>query len=148
MTTIAFAKKVLASDSRLTEKNFVWTDKCKKIWRLSDGSLFGSSGDNEAGLLLLDALKKNRKPNIPQDREMKAIHVRPDGKIYLFEGYIWDRWPEDYAAIGSGMKYALAALRIGADAVTAVKAGIAMDVHSGGRVQVVRLRPKKKQCTT
>lgn len=140
MTTIAYANGILASDSRLTEKSVVLTDRCKKIWRLKDGSLFGSSGDNEAGLMLLDALKRNIKPAIPNDREMWGVRITTSGHIYVFEGHVWDRWPEKIVALGSGKKAALAALRCGADAVTAVKIGIAMDVYSGGRVQTLKLK--------
>ena len=141
MTTIAYKDGILACDSRLTLKSMVCTDRCKKIWRLKDGSLFGARGDNEAGLLLLDGLQKNKKPRIPQDAFFEAIKVTLKGEIYFYVGWeLWDRWPEDFVAIGSGGKYAKAAMLNGADAVAAVKTGIAMDVYSGGEVQTLKLR--------
>lgn len=144
MTTIAFARGILASDSRITEKQMVWSDKCKKIWRLKDGSLFGASGSDEPGMRLLESLKKGQPyPKISEDEEFNALHIMPDGKIFFTEGTIWTRWYEPYAAIGSGKRYALTALHLGFDAVTAVKSGIKMDVHSGGRIQVLKLSGKK-----
>lgn len=137
MTTIAYRLGVLASDSRLTDGDKVATDKCKKIWRLPDGSLFGASGENEPGLLLLRALQNGR--SIPDlgDVQMNAIRVMPNGRIYVSEGKVWDRWPERYIAIGSGALYARAAMLNGANAAQAVKTGIKCDAHSGGRVQRV-----------
>jgi ATP-dependent protease HslVU (ClpYQ) peptidase subunit len=143
VTTIAYRDGVLASDSRLTLGEVICTDKCKKIWRLADGGLFGASGNNESGLIVLKALQKDT-PLPKLDGEMYAIHIRPNGRIYVSEGRLWDHWPEAFIACGSGQQAALAAMRSGADAVTAVKAGIALDVYSGGRVQKLELKRKRK----
>jgi ATP-dependent protease HslVU (ClpYQ) peptidase subunit len=143
MTTIAYRDGVLASDSRLTFDSAVSTDKCKKIWRLKDGALFGASGNNEAGLMVLKALQKDT-PLPKLEGDMCAILIRPNGRVYYSDGRLWDHWPEKFIAIGSGGSYALAAMRSGADVVTAVKAGIAVDIYSGGRVQVLKLGRKRK----
>ena len=140
MTTIAYRDGILASDSRLTFKSNVTTDKCKKIWRLSDGTLFGASGDNEGGLALLKALKDGREIGPKSDREFCGVRIIPKGRIYTTEGLVWARWPEPFIAIGSGGKYARAAMLAGASAVEAVRIGIASDVYSGGRVQTLRLK--------
>jgi ATP-dependent protease HslVU (ClpYQ) peptidase subunit len=142
VTTIAYARGVLACDSRLTEGEVIATDRCKKIWRLKDGSLFGSAGDNESGLLLLTSLKKNH-PLPKFDRDLEAIRVFPNGQIFMTEGLVWDRWPETFIAVGSGGKFARAALLAGATAAEAVKVGIAMDVYSNGRVQTLKLKVKR-----
>ncbi len=142
MTTIAYKDGVLASDSRLTYNEFICTDKCKKIWRLKDGTLFAASGDNEGGLAALNALTKGL-PLPKSDREYTAVRILPKGQIYSTDGALWVRWPEKFIAIGSGGKYAAAAMRAGADAKSAVKIGIASDVYSGGRVQNLRLQKRK-----
>ena len=146
MTTIAYRDGVLASDSRLTQGEWIWTDKGKKITRLRDGTLFGSSGDHEGSLILEAALKEgNLFPELPEDsKDVHAIRVTPDGKVWFFEGYKWDRVPEGFVAIGSGRQAAMAILRYGGSAVDAVKAGIASDVFSGGKVQTVRLRKHER----
>ncbi len=133
----------MASDSRLTLGEEICTNKCKKIWRLSDGGLFGASGNNESGLIVLKALQKDM-PLPKLEGEMYAVHIRPNGRIYVSEGRLWDHWPEKFIAFGSGGAAARAALLSGADAVMAVKAGIALDVYSGGRVQKLELKRKRK----
>jgi ATP-dependent protease HslVU (ClpYQ) peptidase subunit len=144
MTTIAYRDGVLASDSRLTFVDYVCTDKCIKVWALPDGTLFGASGDNEGGLALLKSLRAGEPMKTEVDSDFTAIRILPKGQIFITEGKLWDRWPERFVAIGSGGKYALAAMRSGADAVTAVKAGIALDIYSGGRIQQVKLKRKPK----
>lgn len=139
MTTIAYKDGILASDSRLTIEDNVQTDKCKKIWRLADGTLFAASGDNEGGLLLLAALRAGRELGAKSDRAFDAIRILPKGRIFVTEGLVWSRWPEKWVAIGSGAKYARAAIMAGAGAHDAVKIAIGLDPHSGGRVQQLRL---------
>lgn len=138
MTTIAYRNGILASESRLTEKSFVWTDRCKKIWRLPDGSLFGASGENDGGELLLRAMRDG-KEKMPELSHTKGLHIKKDGSIWIFEGEIWVEWPEEFAAIGSGKRYAMAAMKAGADAPTAVRIAKEMDVYSGGEVQSLAL---------
>lgn len=144
MTTIAYSRGVLASDSRLVEGEYIVSDRCRKIWRLRDGSLFGAAGENEPGLRLFEALRKNQPfPKFADDVEMTAVHIKPNGHIYFTEGTAWTRWLEPYITLGTGMPPALAALRLGRDAVSAVRMGIAGDPYSGGRVQKLSLRRKR-----
>lgn len=144
MTTIAYRDGVLASDSRLTLKQVVQTDRCKKIWRLPDGGLFGASGNNEAGLLILKAMLRDLPlPKITE--EVHAVHIRPNGRIYVSEGALWEHWPEPFVTLGSGGKFARAVLIASdAGAADAVRAGIALDVYSGGRVQQLKLKRKHR----
>lgn len=139
MTTIAYRDSIIASESRVTEKDFIWTDKQKKIWRLDDGSLFGGAGDHEGCILLLEAVKKNKK-KMPKDLEdTRGLHVWKDGSIWLFEGFVWHQWHEPYVSIGSGKKYAIAAMKAGANAIEAVKIATECDVYSGGKIQALSL---------
>lgn len=145
MTTIAYKDGVMAGDQRLssTDTGHIWTDKCRKVFKLRDGSIFGGAGDDDATIQLLAALKKGfLAPKIEGD--VDAIHVTPDGKVFLWSGTRWCKWHSPFAAIGSGKRNAITALRLGHDAVTAVKEGIANDVFSGGRVQTVKLKRKAK----
>lgn len=118
-------------------------DKCRKVFKLPCGGLFGASGDAEPGDMLLDMLRqhgfKKQLPKVKDADDYCALYIAPTGAIWMTEGARWNRWPLPYAAIGTGSKCALPVLRLGHDAVTAVKAGIAGDVYSGGRVQTVRL---------
>lgn len=142
MTTIAYRDGVLAGDTRVTDDSgHVWTDKCKKVFRIKDGSLVGVSGDMEPGELLLDALRAGvTEFKLPADSDINAIRVLADGRLFISEGEAWTLWPEPYAAIGSGKRCALTALRMGYSAREAVRQGIAGDSYSGGRIISVKLK--------
>src|SRR5512139_1512849 len=95
MTTIAYRDKILASDSRVTIKDYIDGDNEKKIWRLRDGSLFGTSGDVSGGYRLLEMLKqqlKSKKLVLPSYyiKGTRAIFVTPKGKIFYYEGGFWE----------------------------------------------------------
>jgi 20S proteasome alpha/beta subunit len=145
MTTIAYRDGVLAGDTRETDEDMIWNDCTRKVWRLKDGTLYGGAGDAEGCTLLLEALRKgNLLPEMPESaKDVSAIRVTPDGKVYFYEGFTWRRMKEGYLAIGSGRKPALALLRYGASAVDAVKGAMSIDMYSGGRVKTVKLRKLK-----
>lgn len=147
MTTIAYRRGVLASDSRVTmveqgESPYITSDKEKKIWRLPDGRLFAAAKGCEDGIRLYDLMRKSQKkwPSLKLE-DINAICIDTDGSIHFYEGTIWQRVKEPWIAIGSGSRVgAIPALMAGASAIDAVKIGIRCDPYSGGRVQVLRLR--------
>lgn len=137
MTTIAYRDRLLVSESRLTEKNFIYSDTCQKLWKLEDGSLFGSSGSDDGGHMLLAAMQNGDK--IPELVGTKALHVKRDGTVWLYEGAIWTPWTDEFVAIGSGKRFAMAAMHAGANAIEAVNIAKKCDVYSGGENQVLVL---------
>lgn len=141
MTTIAYKDGILAGDGRITEGDHIYTDKCVKVFRLKDGSLFGGAGDSEGDALVLQAVREGvLLPELPADCTVTCVRVTLDGKVHVFEGKHWEEWCEPFIAIGNGKPYALTALRLGFSAKTAVKMGIAGDVHSGGKITSVKLK--------
>lgn len=148
MTTIAYRDKVMAGDGLVSDDTgHIWTKNCVKVWRLSDGSLFGTAGDSEAGHrlhLAAEAAAANgnaqglKFPHFADGIDVAALLVTPDGKIWLSEGSAWEQWPDDYAAIGNGRRCALTALRLGHTVKEAVQAGIEGDCFSGGLITVVQ----------
>jgi ATP-dependent protease HslVU (ClpYQ) peptidase subunit len=145
MTTIAYRDGVIAADSRVTIKDFVDSNNDKKIYRLSDGSLFGASGDLVGGLKLLDLLKatlKAKKFVIPNAnvKSTKALFITPYGTPFYYEAGYWEkRKKNEYLGIGTGGKYALAAMDAGADAITACRIGAKRDIYSGGTIRWLEL---------
>ncbi len=143
MTTIAYRKGILASDGRVTTKDFIDSETDRKIWRLSDGSLFGTSGDYMGGLRLLRLLKECLKlekfvlPDISL-KSTRALFITKHGN-WFFEQCTWEKRKDDYLAIGSGGKYAMAAMDAGADAISAVKIGMKRDIYSGGKLRWLEL---------
>jgi hypothetical protein len=116
-------------------------ERARKVFRLRDGRLFGAAGLSEEGMLLLDTLKQGQPT--PKLDGVSALLVHPNGKLEYYEGLRWGRVTgADYAAIGNGASYALGALAHGATAIEAVRIGIRLDTHSGGRVQSVSLKGK------
>jgi 20S proteasome alpha/beta subunit len=149
MTTIAYTKGVMAGDSFLTDDDLIWHRKCRKVFKLRDGSLYGGAGDSENCMIMLDALKKGiMVPSLPvhgsDGSDIHAVRVTKDGEIFFFEGHRWCHVPEPYIAVGSGRKAALALLRYGATAVEAVKGAIWVDPFSGGRVTTVSLKASRR----
>jgi len=142
MTTIVYSAGVLASDTLLTSGSTKLPEIARKVFRLRDGRLFASSGQNEDGLLVLDALKNGKPP--PRTKGVLAILVHPNGRLEYYEGKRWSRiHGADFIAIGQGAAYALGALACGATATEAVRVGMRFDTHTGGRVQSVRLKKRK-----
>jgi hypothetical protein len=119
------------------------SERGRKVFRLRDGRLFASSGRVEEGLMLLDALR-NGEPT-PKCPGVRALLVHPNGRLEGYEGKRWSRIVgAEYAALGSGSPYALGAMAVGASAIQAVRAGIRHGALSGGRVQYVSLKKKRK----
>lgn len=147
MTTIAYHRGVLASDGRVTmveagESSYIVSDKCQKIWRLRDGRLFAAAKGCEDGLRLLALMQKSKGgwPTVKCE-DINAFVVDLKGKIHFYEGNLWQDHDKPWIAIGSGSRVgALPALMAGADAITAVKIGIACDPFSGGRIHSLTLR--------
>jgi 20S proteasome alpha/beta subunit len=142
MTTIAYKDGILAGDTRLTDDSgYIWSDNCRKVFKLPDGSLFAAAGDSEGGELLLKSLRGEKDvPELESDMDITAVRITPSGELFLTEGATWTRWHEPYVAIGSGKRAALAALQLGSNAVVAVRIGMKGDCYSGGRVQTVKLK--------
>lgn len=149
MTTITYRDGVLASDSRETSTNgevgddgYVVNDRCKKVYRLPDGRLFAAAHATEDGERLLLALRNNQTP--PALEDVCALLINHDGTVLMYEGHIWIKQHGPYFAIGSGARFALGAMKVGASAVKAATVGAAMDPYSGGPIQVLKLRRKRR----
>jgi ATP-dependent protease HslVU (ClpYQ) peptidase subunit len=106
---------------------------------MPDGSLLGITS-NQVGMP--EAFKDwiaagaDRDAVMPAGPCLTALHVLPDGSVYLYsDGYIPAGPLEDETfTIGSGRKYALGAIHAGADAYEAVEIAIACDVWCAGPI--------------
>jgi len=149
VTIVAYRDGVLASDSRVTINDFIDSDTCKKIYRLSDGSLLGLAGNHGTAFVLENLLRewvKSNKGRLPPGpfKKVEAIFVRPDKTVWVY-GAGWEKWGyKTPVAIGNGMLVATGAMDTGATAKEAVKATIKRNIYCGGRVQVLKLKPKGK----
>ena len=110
---------------------------CRKVFKLADGRLYGGANASEDIIRLQQALEKGQPP--PKLDDIAGLLIDRRGRIWLYEGNIWQRISGKYYAIGSGAICALSAMDAGASAIEAVRIGIKRDVFSGGKVMSVRL---------
>lgn len=141
MTTIAYRDGVLAADQLLTRNDIVIGLRTK-IFRLKSGDLVAGCGNSGAVATLrgwYDAGAKGVQPEAPNSA---LVVFQCDGGILIFEAghsHRLDRSAAAFHAFGSGNEIALGAMAAGATAEQAVAAAIALDVYSGGRVDILTL---------
>jgi len=68
-----------------------------------------------------------------------VLMVKPNGELFLAEDGLYFSGPIqcEYHAVGSGAKYALGAMAVGASAAQAVEVAARFDPHCGGAVLVM-----------
>lgn len=150
MTTITYRAGVMCSDSQATRGDFIDNKNTTKVYEVG-GSLIGISGNAISAKKFVDWFADMTEHSTAQEAfpyvnvtlpeklvedDFHALVVYPDQTAYEFFGC--DNvieCSEEYAAVGSGMLYALCAMDAGADAEEAVKVAIKRDVYSGGEIQ-------------
>lgn len=146
MTTIAYRAGIMAGDGRETIQNdehsswYTLQNACRKVIKLKDGSIFGGAHGSESIARLEDALRKGLHP--PKLEDIAGLLVDPKGRMWLYEGNVWQRVKGRYYAVGSGSIIAFAAMDAGATAIEAVTIAARRDPFSGGKVTAVRLKRK------
>lgn len=155
MTVIAVRDGVVASDSRVTIDtdaggSRMW--RCQKLYKIPEmGVVIGVAGDGFAALRFVDwyrtkTKRKRKKPDVDLvtgEADFCALVMHKGGKV---EEY--DKWcvpeeielePGEFYAIGSGVKVALGAMEMGADAARAVEITCKFDPYCAPPVVVVKL---------
>lgn len=143
MTTVAFSKGTLAADTQMT---FGDSSKARvsKIVRLADGSLFATAGSIRPGAKLkewaMGGFDPAKRPKFGPKAEVEALHIKPDGTIWYYDGSaIPDKLEDKFYAIGSGGAYALAAMACGRSAARAVKIAARFDSGTSEPVESISL---------
>lgn len=143
MTTIVYRDGVMAADRRAYAGDKQPIGEKTKVHRLADGSLFGASSSKVGAVDKFRRLVEERGIGGSFDaaHPVQAILVRPDGSIFYFHEEDTFTGPLEAAfiAIGSGDRFALGALKMGATAARAVEVAIECDVWSGGGIDVLSL---------
>lgn len=141
MTTIVYRDGVLVSDSRVSYGSTIIPGRVKKIERLSNGALYGFSGSVEIGEIMRRRVGKASDEMLPLEDEVdlrgeafEALIIQPDGSVLCFENRTWMEFDCPYIAMGSGKDFAYGALHMGASAKQALKAAMAHDPGTGGRM--------------
>lgn len=84
--------------------------------------------------------KKKDRPELSQ-MNFSALHVMPDGSAYFYINSFNPSGPvlDDYFAIGSGERYALGAMAMGANAFNAVSVALRLDPWTDGEINVLQM---------
>ena len=143
MSVVVYHKGVMAADSRAYSGSAHPAGNKLKIHRLKDGSIVGITS-NQVGMpeAFVEWLNNggSRDDLMPASPSLSAIVVSPSGDIALYDdGYTPSRVWGDTFTIGSGRKYALGAIAMGADAKRAVEVAIEHDLWCGGPITSLAL---------
>lgn len=134
MTTIAWDGKTLAADT-LAVSGGGLKRTAEKIFRLTDGRLYGGSGEYQEVLLVRDWLNGGTKPDKLDDFSGLLIDgtrsYRIESKCVLMP------IAESFHAVGSGRDFALSAMYIGRSAREAVELAMRFDAWTGGEITVL-----------
>lgn len=150
---------MLVADGRGTSGALIVEDDAKKIVKLN-GMVKGENAlaIGLAGVVgyedeIIEALLSGEMSHLPHELDYSGIVITDKGAYSLFSKLYDDDEPSDgmilpgtlyrdtgNIVIGSGMVAAHSALKLGLDAVGAVKHAITMDIYSGGKITKMRLR--------
>lgn len=136
MTTIATDGNSMAGDGRVTCNGAIVDEKCHKVHRLNDGGIAGFCGGLTDGFAFIEWLHTGgNKPSLSEGFE--GLIVTPVGNVIYFDEKCHPAPQPAPYAIGSGYKFALAALDFGKTPQEAVKYAMKRDSGTGGRIRVI-----------
>jgi hypothetical protein len=147
VTIIAYRAGVLAADRRCTHNGGVAFNVRKVFRRASDGALVGGSGVagvSDAWIRWFLEGETGPSPGLGKATDQtccEVIVVRPDGSVEAHDENGWTAVTAEFLAIGSGWRFAIGAMEMGAGAELAVEIASRRDVHCGGGVDVLPLIP-------
>lgn len=144
MTTIACDGKSMAGDGLITEDDRVCSKDYAKVRHLKDGRVVGFAGNaynwDEFARWLDDG------GDVPKMHEgFGCIVLNRDGSITQYDEHGRSFPDPAPVAIGSGARFALAAMDLGCTPEQAVEAAKKRDVWTGGKVTVLRPSLKLEQ---
>lgn len=146
MTTIAFDGVTLAADRQVTYGTS--KEATSKIYRLGD-KLIGISGDACQAMVAIEWLtkgRKGRKPDLDRVEDVNLLVVDlKKKKCFYMDGNLMLLEIHPPVSVGSGSMAALAAMRLGCDAVKAIEVASEVDTFTGGGVESIRCFEKKKR---
>lgn len=138
MTTIAYRRGKLAADSRATVNGWIQHGtSIDKMFRLQDGGVAAITGDTAKGMELVQWLQsggESQRPSPDLGDDAQVIRMLPDGLLRIYEAAAYYDLDVPFAAWGSGMPPALAALHMGADPIQAVRVAALIDPCTGGDI--------------
>lgn len=141
MTTIICDGKSMGCDGQISSGDTIVETTCQKVFRLPDGSIVGFAGNTynwQPVLQYFRSTAKNKKwPKIEGHQD--TLVLKPDGTIIMYdhEGRQFQRTSP--VCLGSGSKFALAAMDLTNDIKTSIQAAIKRDAFSSGSITILSL---------
>lgn len=139
MTTIAYRDGVLATDSQCTDNGL----RCyrKKIWSIG-GDIITVAGDLCPAMKFIEWYGGDKEMD-KIDGDFECLVIKASGRMYTYDSNLVPLGARllkgGYVAFGSGRDFAIGAMRMGADAKSAIRIACEYDCYSGGRVQFVHI---------
>lgn len=140
MTTIAVRDGTMAADTQISGDG-LFQGHLGKIGRNPEGHLIGACGPASFIVRLLAWFAASDGQAFEKkEGDGEALILRPSG-VQFMDIYGVHEIEAPYFASGSGFQLALGAMAHGASAEDAVKAAMAHDNSTGGRITVEKLQP-------
>jgi len=142
LSTIAYKDGVMAADTLITGNDM----RCGSVTKIAKGKqgIGGSAGSIDDNKKFRDWIERGGEH--PKYDGIDGLYVTHSGKMHYL-GSTGEMVPftGKFSAVGSGEKYAMAAMEMGATAKQAVEIAKKFDCHTGGRVQEVCLDTSKRK---
>lgn len=128
----------MAADGRVTEGSEITQSDYVKIHQLGDGRIAGFTGNAFNDRVFLEWLN-GEVEELPKglDDDFCCIVLSPGGEISTYDEHGRQFIEQAPYAVGSGRKWAKAAMELGKTPKQAVEFAIRFDCYSGGEVRVL-----------
>jgi len=145
MTIICYRDGVMAADtaSFISRHEARIPGNTTKIYRLSDGSLFGGAGKSLDIQKVRDWIENGRHGPLPSDVDATCLWVWGNGRPFIIDGNYIEEFDGPFFAIGSGGSAALGAMWADKSAEEAVRIAMLVDPYCGGKIGILRLEDGK-----
>jgi len=145
MTTIAYRNGIIAYDSRMTAFNIIVNDNFEKSFR-QDGKALVYCGDVGDMQHFVECVFNNKNPDRELDCQafvitsgvLHCVDVVEDNGTFRIREIPLET--DNYYAIGSGTRFALAYMDCGMSAVEAVSKTFTRDPFSGGKIRTINIK--------
>ena len=132
MTTLCFKNGQAAADSQLTSLSSGIVYHVDKLFKGTDGTVYGGYGDWPAAHAYIMWLLGGGNGDAPPLEDAGVVKAGRDGIIYVLEdSNVFFPLKNRFSAFGSGAQEAMMAMRYGASAEEAVRAVIDQNSFSG-----------------
>lgn len=135
MTVIVVRGGIMAADTAVWQGNII-SGHTKKIYRLSDGRLFGGTGALAVVKACVAWLEGGEKPSDEKEDDFGGLILAHDGASRMDHKFRTYRSEGEFQAIGAHVEFLIGALLMGASAAQAVNLAIQRGDSAGGDVQV------------